>query len=115
MVGMDTLFPHCSFCGVDERTASKLLAGPGVFICGQCVERCNEILTGDGTPAFAELDTMSDDELLASLRSASTAVQSMRQLLQERVSELRRRELTWGQIGAALGVSRQAAWERFAP
>ena len=106
---------HCSFCGASESLVSKLLAGPGVFICGGCVERCNDILAGEGSPAFATLETMSDEELLATLHPASAAVESMRGMLAQRVSELRGRDVTWERIGAALGVSRQAAWERFAP
>ena len=34
----------CSFCGTDERQAEKLIAGPGVYICDECIELCNEIL-----------------------------------------------------------------------
>ena len=37
--------PHrCSFCGKGEEQVDKLIAGPGVYICGECVERCNEII-----------------------------------------------------------------------
>ena len=39
--------PHerrCSFCGRDEQQASKLIMGPGVSICDECVAVCNEIM-----------------------------------------------------------------------
>jgi hypothetical protein len=34
----------CSFCGKDKSRVERLIAGPNVFICNQCVVLCNEIL-----------------------------------------------------------------------
>ncbi len=34
----------CSFCGKSQRQVKKLIAGPGVYICDECIELCNEIL-----------------------------------------------------------------------
>jgi len=34
----------CSFCGKSQEQVRKLIAGPGVYICNECVELCNEIL-----------------------------------------------------------------------
>ncbi len=34
----------CSFCERDEGQTEKLIAGPGVYICDECIELCNEIL-----------------------------------------------------------------------
>src|SRR5450759_74532 len=34
----------CSFCGKPQRQVRKLIAGPGVYICDECVELCNEIV-----------------------------------------------------------------------
>ena len=34
----------CSFCGKTQRQARKLIAGPHVYICDECVELCNDIL-----------------------------------------------------------------------
>ena len=36
--------PKCSFCGKTQDQVKKLIAGPDVFICDECVELCNEIL-----------------------------------------------------------------------
>ena len=41
--------PRCSFCGRDVDAVAKLIAGPGVFICDACVDRCNEMLGRDAT------------------------------------------------------------------
>ena len=34
----------CSFCGKSQEQVKKLIAGPGVFICDECIELCNEII-----------------------------------------------------------------------
>ena len=40
----------CSFCGKAQEKVSRLVAGPGVFICDECVHLCNEILVDDEIP-----------------------------------------------------------------
>jgi len=35
---------HCSFCGKSQHEVRKLIAGPAVFICDECVAICNKIL-----------------------------------------------------------------------
>jgi ATP-dependent Clp protease ATP-binding subunit ClpX len=40
--GSDLL--KCSFCGKTQRHVKKLIAGPGVYICDECIELCNEII-----------------------------------------------------------------------
>ena len=35
----------CSFCGKDQDEVAKLIAGPGVYICDECIDLCNEIVT----------------------------------------------------------------------
>ena len=34
----------CSFCGKSQDQVKKLVAGPGVYICDECIELCNEII-----------------------------------------------------------------------
>jgi hypothetical protein len=38
----------CAFCGKNEDQVKKIIAGPSLFICNECVDVCNEILTDDG-------------------------------------------------------------------
>ncbi len=103
----------CSFCGKPESQVSRLLGGgSGVYICDSCVGVCNNIL--EATPTdFAGWDKMSGEALLAALKVAEASVDGTRAVLQAQVDELRRRGVSWEAIGTALGVSRQAAWERF--
>jgi ribosomal protein L37AE/L43A len=35
---------HCSFCNKTQHEVERLIAGPGVFICDECVELCNDII-----------------------------------------------------------------------
>ena len=103
---------RCSFCGKTEREVAKLIAGPKVHICDACIGVCNGIL--EALPrTFAGWDAMTSEQLLASLRPAAATVDATRGLLQLQVETLRQRGVSWEAIGGALGVSRQAAWERF--
>jgi len=103
---------RCSFCGKSEREVAKLMAGPKVHICDACVGVCNRIL--EAVPAtFAGWDAMSDAQLLAALKPAAASVDATRAVLQAQVEALRARSVSWEAIGGALGISRQAAWERF--
>jgi ATP-dependent Clp protease ATP-binding subunit ClpX len=56
---------------------------------------------------------MSDRQLLNSLQPAVATVEATRTVLQTQIDALRKRDVSWSAIGDALGISRQAAWERF--
>jgi ClpX C4-type zinc finger len=117
--GMDDSL-RCSFCGRPSADVSRLIAGPGVYICDGCVAACDTILVDhadDGPappPRLPEWRAMSDDEMLAQIpRIAATGAQ-VEQSLRSWVAELRARSVTWSRIGDALSMTRQSAWERFA-
>ena len=40
----------CSFCGKNQSEVKKLIAGPSIFICDECVELCNDIIVEETTP-----------------------------------------------------------------
>mgnify|MGYP001821756665 FL=1 len=42
--GDDTKLLYCSFCGKSQHEVRKLIAGPSVFVCDECVELCNDII-----------------------------------------------------------------------
>jgi hypothetical protein len=103
---------RCSFCRKSDREVEKLLGGPKVYICDACVGVCNQIL--EATPhKFAGWEAMTDAQLLGSLAPSNAALEGVRTVLQAQVDTLRKREVSWADIGKALGISRQAAWERF--
>jgi hypothetical protein len=103
---------RCSFCGKKDSEVSKLLGGPKVHICDSCVGVCNKLL--EATPStFSGWDSMTDTELLQSLGPAVATVEATRTVLQTQIDTLRKRGISWNAIGGVLGMSRQAAWERF--
>ena len=65
---------YCSFCGKSQHEVRKLIAGPTVFICDECVELCMDIIreehktslvkSGDGVPSPAEINTVLDDYVI---------------------------------------------------
>jgi hypothetical protein len=46
----------CSFCGKSQDEVRKLIAGPQVYICDECVETCNDVLEKDFEPPAAVAD-----------------------------------------------------------
>ena len=49
----------CSFCGKSQRQVKKLIAGPGVYICDECIDLCNEIIDEELTaPSALDLDNL---------------------------------------------------------
>ena len=107
---------YCSFCFKSQHHVKTLVSGPSsVFICDECVALCNDVIAGNPTSSFKassdkELPT---ERLLERLRAVEDTLQGKGSQLQWVVKLLRSREISWAQIGAALGVSRQSAWERF--
>lgn len=39
---------NCSFCGKSQKVVAKLIAGPGVYICNECVQLCVDIMSDQG-------------------------------------------------------------------
>jgi endopeptidase Clp ATP-binding regulatory subunit ClpX len=50
---------QCSFCGKSQRQVRKLIAGPGVYICDECIELCNEIIDEE----FSGPELLKEDDL----------------------------------------------------
>jgi ATP-dependent Clp protease ATP-binding subunit ClpX len=77
----------CSFCGKSQKQVKKLIAGPGVYICDECIELCNEIIEEELTtiedvpftelPKPAEINAFLDEYVVGqdrAKRSLSVAV-----------------------------------------
>ncbi len=50
----DNLF--CSFCGKNQTEVKKLIAGPAVYICDECIQLCSEIIEEEGEKAVGDID-----------------------------------------------------------
>jgi ATP-dependent Clp protease ATP-binding subunit ClpX len=109
---------YCSFCLKSQHEVKKLIAGPArIFICDACVHLCNECIAGrfpdtSKYPSDPEKE-LPTERLLERLRPIKDTLQGKGNQLQKVVEILRSREVSWAQIGGALGISRQSAWERF--
>ena len=109
---LDTL--SCSFCSKDKDSVAKLVAGPGVYICNECIDLCTQIVAMDPpAPPIHVWHERPDDELLASLGRVQAVIPQIDAAMHDYVDILRARGVSWTRIGASLGVSKQAAWERF--
>ena len=121
----------CSFCLKPSTEVAKLVAGHGVYICNECVALCGEIIqaelaapAADGAegaaadpgsqPRVAPWEQQTSlDEILAALPRVAAAGQQAQAYLTHWVRQARALGGTWAQIGAALEMTRQSAWERF--
>ncbi|MBO7217387.1 MAG: ATP-dependent Clp protease ATP-binding subunit ClpX, partial [Clostridia bacterium] len=43
---------RCSFCGKSERECSRLIEGPGVYICDECIEFCASLIAPEELPRY---------------------------------------------------------------
>ena len=70
---------YCSFCGKSQHEVRKLIAGPTVFICDECVELCMDIIREenksslvkslDGVPAPSEINAVLDDYVIGQVHA----------------------------------------------
>jgi len=73
---------YCSFCGKSQHEVRKLIAGPNVFICNECVELCMDIIheedktqlvkSGKGIPTPREIKKVLDDYVIGQERAKRT-------------------------------------------
>jgi ATP-dependent Clp protease ATP-binding subunit ClpX len=109
----------CSFCGTPggPGTDVDLIGGLGAQVCAGCVNEFHAVLHDQDRMAAAKgtmpWDSMSDAELLATLPQILASAEQNISFAHEWVDLLRQRNVSWAEIGRTLGVSRQAAWERF--
>ena len=120
---------RCSFCAKPSSEVAKVIAGPGVYICNECIGLCNDILQAEQQrpsrpperqPSGPEQQlpaweaAMTDEQILDLLPRVAAVGAQTEASLQRLVTILRERRVTWARIGAALQITRQSAWERFA-
>ena len=115
----DDVIACCSFCLKPNTEVKALVAGPAVFVCDGCVDLCHQIISelpvGRREPRLLPWEeTASLDAALANLPNVARAQAQVEESLLGWVRRARTLGATWAQIGDALGITRQSAWERFA-
>ena len=48
---------YCSFCGKNQHEVKKLIAGPSVFVCDECIELCNDIIREESQEVLEDIET----------------------------------------------------------
>src|SRR3954464_6775300 len=116
-MNFDTATWSCSFCGKRGSDDTRFAGGLGALMCQDCLESF--------TAAFAAPENthvkiigwadgaMPDAEMLARLPLIAASARQVDRYLRLWVGRIRERHISYAEIGKALGVSRQAAWERF--
>jgi hypothetical protein len=116
----EAVFFCCSFCFKPNTEVKRLVAGPAVYVCNECVDLCRKIIseTPEGPVEGAHLMPWDHAETvqaaLAHLPNVARAQAQVEESLLGWVRRARALGATWAQIGDALGITRQSAWERFA-
>lgn len=107
----------CSFCGQAKAPGRRLVAGPGISICEYCVVAARALFDAAASPAGPSLapawQQLSDEEILQHLPEVTRVGGQLEEQLRRWVGAARSRGISWSRIGAALGTTRQTAWERF--
>ena len=114
---LDSTKKHCSFCGDQGRHDKPLVGGLGAFMCGDCVDYYAGVVAAErrkDPAAPPPWESMSDADILGKLALILRTGAHVDRFLVEWVQLARSRKLSWAEIGKAMGISRQAAWERFA-
>jgi hypothetical protein len=121
----------CSFCLKPDTAVAKLVAGPGVFICNECVALSSAVIReslaaeapkapvappapeAPAAPLAPWEMEMPLDQVLSTITKIDAAGTQTDRNLRLFVAKARDLGGTWTQIGRALGIARQSAWERF--
>jgi hypothetical protein len=117
-VSDDPILATCSFCKKDNRQVEKLIAGPGVYICNECVGLCDQIIedttnTASASDQRAQFLNRSADELLALLPALAGTAAEVEADLRRWVLRLRHLDTGWDRIAAALDLGQEEARQRF--
>ena len=110
----------CSFCRKGPDEVAKLVAGPGVYICNECVGlsaethyACHRRPRRRSRWSRLGAAAVRRGTTRTICRRVAAASAQVEQQLTGWVRQARSRGLTWTRIGEALGMTRQSAWERF--
>jgi len=110
----------CSFCGKPNTAVQRLVAGPGVYICNECVDLCATVVAGtarateqESARRRFEFHNRSAEDILAMLPALARSADRVESELAGLISRLRERGTDWQTIAGAMGLSTDDARRRF--
>lgn len=110
----------CSFCGKPNTEVERIVAGPGVFICNECIELARVVVedAARATPEEsrrrrAAYEDPSTEELLTVLPALVKSADRVEAELATSVNRLRARGASWHTIANAAGLSVEGTRHRF--
>lgn len=116
-MNLDPAAWSCSFCGKRGTDDTHFAGGLGALMCSDCLEKFTAAFAAPENAGQKIIgwddDSMSDADMLGRLPLIAATDAQVDRYLRAWVAQIRSRHLSYAEIGKALGVSRQAAWERF--
>ena len=112
------LLASWSFCGKPNTEVKKLIAGPGIYICDECVGLCQDIISAetsadDAAAQRAAFEDRPAPEILKLLPALARTVDSVESDLRRWVQKLRAGGTPWPEIASRLGIDPEVAEARF--
>ena len=106
---------NCAVCRKHNRQVKKIVAGPGVYICNECVGLCNEVIAQveEQPDSVRRSSGPAPDRLLEWLPSIANTLRSVEADIARKVGRLRQQGVGWNRISEALGMSESEATQRF--
>jgi hypothetical protein len=118
----EEVIASCSFCGKSNTEVKTLVAGPGVFICNECVDLSVTIVaaTADVSPEErarlrAEVLDRPVSDILGMLPGLARSAAAAEAELARWVGRLRHKGMDWQEIAEALGTTADDAQQRYGP
>ena len=113
----EAVIASCSFCGKPNTEVERIVAGPGVYICNECVALSQQVMDATTTRSVPQLAPWQQIDDVSAVLENLPRIARTGALVEETLTGWvrRARELgaTWARIGDALGMTRQSAWARF--
>jgi hypothetical protein len=117
LMNSNTAAWSCSFCGKRGTDDTRFAGGLGALMCTDCLDMFSSAFAAPENAAQRIIgwseDSMTDADMLARLPLIAATAGQVDRYLRAWVGRIRERHISYAEIGKALGVSRQAAWERF--
>jgi hypothetical protein len=116
-MNLDAAAWSCSFCGKRGTDDTRFAGGLGALMCTECLESFTAAFAApenaNATIIGWSDEDLTDADMLARLPLIAATAGQVDRYLRAWVARIRERHISYAEIGKALGVSRQAAWERF--